>query len=62
MIELIEKKEVNGRLVELIKYSDVYAIYAWPEQRTSKVLPLDELGIFDTLEEAKEFLEKLETI
>ena len=59
MVETIEQKEIDGRLVELKKFSDVCVVYAWPRERSFQFVKIEELGVFETLEEAKKFVSSL---
>lgn len=59
MIQLIEKKEVDSRMVELREFSDAYVIFAWPKERPDGAVRLDVLGEFKNLEEAKGFMSQL---
>lgn len=62
MLETIEEREINERTVELKKFADVYVVYAWPRERISSLVRIDELGVFENLEDARYFISTLTRI
>lgn len=62
MLETIEEREINGRTVELKKFADVYVVYALPRERTPSAVRIEELGVFENLEDARYFISTLTKI
>ncbi len=56
MPKLIEKKEVEGRVLELREFGDVFVVYAWPKERAAGVVRLEELGVFKNVAKARELM------
>jgi len=59
MPEHIDTKIIDGRIIGLKKFNDKYVIYRWPTQRSKTAMRIEELGIFNSLEEAQNFLRNI---
>ncbi len=55
----INTQNINGQDIDIFRYDDVCAVYAWPRERTLSAVTLKVLGVFETEEEAKKFVDGL---
>lgn len=59
MPKLIEKKEIDGRILELREFRDVSVVHALPKEGTSGAGRIEKLGTFKNVALAREFMSKL---